>query len=489
MASNIKFYRGIKNNYDSQNHENGIYFAIDTKEVLMNGNSYGGQISDVKINDEGNLVIEKFEGDNTIITISQGLEATNNAIKVALSESSTEAPNYLVLEDDGLAVRSIDTKSTIVDKTIVVKGGPLASTLNAVGITEIPKDMTMQELLQKLFLKELYPYNNTSDSWYDASEAELGNQTQITYSPASGSNSITAPTVSIKSGTTALTSGSLIEVGSVVTVQASSTATQTKAASSKVSGLTYGYATTINGDITTSTTITQNVVYTVVNGAKNKLETSITRFNNGTIETVETSEDTASYQNKSLEVSEGSNEVSVKITGKNYSWNCPAINSVYIVSNIGNTTSDKKTAQITTKSGTLTAPTATKEFLLTGVYPIFVNGVSASNTNRDPNLPSTMQDAKLSLVNYTSAINVGCKFASEAQLENRLYFDYPATVKVNKVEFFNTVSGAWEPFTTSGGSQSIANKTIQGKSVSYKRWTTTGNFSGAIQLRFNIQKV
>ena len=40
----IKFYRGLKANYAGgvgQVHHDGIYFATDTNELLMNGEAYG----------------------------------------------------------------------------------------------------------------------------------------------------------------------------------------------------------------------------------------------------------------------------------------------------------------------------------------------------------------------------------------------------------------------------------------------------------------
>lgn len=38
----VKFYRGLKANYAAATtHQDGIYFATDTKELLMNGNAYG----------------------------------------------------------------------------------------------------------------------------------------------------------------------------------------------------------------------------------------------------------------------------------------------------------------------------------------------------------------------------------------------------------------------------------------------------------------
>lgn len=38
----IKFFRGLKKSYNVLDHGDGIYFATDTKEVLMNGEAYTG---------------------------------------------------------------------------------------------------------------------------------------------------------------------------------------------------------------------------------------------------------------------------------------------------------------------------------------------------------------------------------------------------------------------------------------------------------------
>lgn len=39
-----KFYRGLKRKYDMAKHGQGIYFATDTKEILMNGVPYTGPV-------------------------------------------------------------------------------------------------------------------------------------------------------------------------------------------------------------------------------------------------------------------------------------------------------------------------------------------------------------------------------------------------------------------------------------------------------------
>lgn len=48
--STIKFYRGLKERYNSDTHRDGIYFAINTQEIIVNGVSYGSG-SDVDLSD------------------------------------------------------------------------------------------------------------------------------------------------------------------------------------------------------------------------------------------------------------------------------------------------------------------------------------------------------------------------------------------------------------------------------------------------------
>ena len=42
----LKFYRGLKANYVAETtHKDGIYFATDTNEILMNGKAYTGALA------------------------------------------------------------------------------------------------------------------------------------------------------------------------------------------------------------------------------------------------------------------------------------------------------------------------------------------------------------------------------------------------------------------------------------------------------------
>lgn len=122
-----------------------------------------------------------------------------------------------------------------------------------------------------------------------------------------------------------------------------------------------------------------------------------------------------------------------------------------------------------------------------GTYPYFANGADASTGNGDGNMPSTpTPNNKLKLYKWTDTL-IGAKFASEASSGTRLEFKFPSTKNVTKVEFYNTVSGKWEVFASANYAISDAgNIQVQGVPVAYKKLTTQGAMSGALQLRFTV---
>lgn len=125
-----------------------------------------------------------------------------------------------------------------------------------------------------------------------------------------------------------------------------------------------------------------------------------------------------------------------------------------------------------------------------GTYPYFANGKDASTGNGESDMPSApIANNKLRLYKWTDTL-IGAKFASEASSGTRLEFKFPSTKNVTKVEFYNTVSGKWEVFASANYAISDAgNIQVQGVPVAYKKLTTQGAMSGALQLRFTVANV
>lgn len=125
-----------------------------------------------------------------------------------------------------------------------------------------------------------------------------------------------------------------------------------------------------------------------------------------------------------------------------------------------------------------------------GTYPYFCNGEDASTSAGEGSMPSApAPNKKLKLYKWTDTL-IGAKFASEASTGIRLEFKFPSTKNVTKVEFFNTVSGKWEVFSSNNYVISDAgNIDVQSVNVAYKKLTTQGALSGALQLRFTVANV
>lgn len=123
-----------------------------------------------------------------------------------------------------------------------------------------------------------------------------------------------------------------------------------------------------------------------------------------------------------------------------------------------------------------------------GTYPYYCNGQNASSSSGDSNFPtSATPDTKLPLYKWTSTL-VGAKFASEAATGTRMQFMYSSRKNVTKVEFYNTISGKWETFSTSNYNAKSGTKTysVQGTNETYNILTTTGPLSGNVQYRFTM---
>lgn len=123
-----------------------------------------------------------------------------------------------------------------------------------------------------------------------------------------------------------------------------------------------------------------------------------------------------------------------------------------------------------------------------GTYPYYCNGQSASSSSGDSNFPaSATPDTKLPLYKWTDTL-VGAKFASEAATGTRMQFMYSNRKKVTKVEFYNSISGKWETFSTSNYNDKSSTKTysVQGTNETYNILTTTGPLSGSVQYRFTM---
>lgn len=85
----INFVRGLKENYNYTTHQDAIYFATDTYEIIMNSISYGGGgISNVEFND-GKLIINLIDGSSKEVEIPDATDE-NSGLMSAEDKASIE---------------------------------------------------------------------------------------------------------------------------------------------------------------------------------------------------------------------------------------------------------------------------------------------------------------------------------------------------------------------------------------------------------------
>lgn len=105
----VNFYRGLRNKYSKSLYENGIYFATDTKEIIVDGVSYGS----VEVDDELTEI-----GKNPVVG-----SAIYKAIKDNISNSIKTAPF-------GASLRVINTGNNIYQIALVDAQGNILNDLN-----------------------------------------------------------------------------------------------------------------------------------------------------------------------------------------------------------------------------------------------------------------------------------------------------------------------------------------------------------------------
>jgi len=306
--------------------------------------------------------------DNKINDIKDDLASV---VSVQLGNDTEEGKNFLKDEDvdernQVLAVRSIDANATKLNKDIVVAGmsGQFGAG-NYENNDVIPAGTDIYTILQNILCKELYANPKSTSGTMTATIAK--------------------PTVSLdKSGT--------VEVGTLITMNSATVANSTVSTTpQKVEGMEFGYSATDDDSVdNTEKTISKSWT-TTATGGDYKMSATVTGFNADTTTNVQTVPATVNAQSMSQTVlgcaAEGSNTITVSVTGDTFTGSVDGIDSVYHCSNLGNTDAAKKTdaiAAITDKVSNV--PTNSQTKTVTGQYKYFMGNSTAqvvANLNSD----------------------------------------------------------------------------------------------------------
>lgn len=330
-------------------------------------------------------------------------------------EGKSPEENELVLINNGLATGgderfgSIYKGSKIVGTTeadnlytteaIQIAGGPLADKMSEVFGDEIPAGTSLHDFIKLLACTDTYP-----------STASL-----------EGTFSTTIPGLNISGSKT---NNAVVEIGSTVDVnKINAQATKVNTTDAEVSGLTYGYKTSLDGNVNTGNSISKSWVTTV--NADDVY--SLTAVANGFSGLTNASAENASARDcyldtQTLTVGLGTNTLSVSETGVGYTGSIDSIDSVYIVSNIGSTSEDHKTEAIAAQTNVESTPTRiTATYSLTGVYPIF-NNINGDTLQNEVTNKMSISNSKVFTIDYP------------AEGDERVAFAYPSGRTITKVE-------------------------------------------------------
>ena len=319
-----------------------------------------GTISEVPV-DVSNFLAENEFADGLIVTDHIVSVDVADATKANTDALVASGKNFLELEADGenhkaLAVRSIDTDSTILQKDIVVAGmsGQFGAG-NYKNTDVIPAGTDIYTILQNILCKELYP---------------------------TGVNKITASAgASMSNLTLTLDNTGTQEVGTLVTMTAGKTngTSASGAKNSQVTGMTYGYSAADDDTIdSTATTITSKVS-TAISANDYTIKATLSGFNADTVTNKQTVPAQASgtgsaelAQTALGCVAEGSNTINIYATGASINYKADAIAAVYYGSNLGNTDAAKKFTGVSAVDSTTAQATKSATTTVTGVYKYFL---------------------------------------------------------------------------------------------------------------------
>lgn len=130
----VNFYRGIRARYSASTHDNGIYFATDTHEILMNDVAYGlsaSDLSNLKEAIKGKVASVQFTSPNTIV-FKDGNDPANTIATVTLPEATSSTAGLMAAADKATLDKAVGDiaalQESVTDNHIVARDASVTVT-------------------------------------------------------------------------------------------------------------------------------------------------------------------------------------------------------------------------------------------------------------------------------------------------------------------------------------------------------------------------
>lgn len=395
--------------------------------------------------------------------------------------------NFLsVNESNELIVDDMTVDKTVLKEAITIEGGPLATDAVKGAFTGgvIPAGTDMQAVLKALLCVEIYPKPSSNTPDYSVS--------------------ISAPSIGTPTGTSLVKVSNeyLAEVGTEISFGAitakSVTVTKTNP---QVSGFTHGYSAELEGEnIVDATSISSEWTVNQIDGNVYELSATKSGFTGDLPATVQNaSAASCTLSACKLTVASGTNTYTVTEDAPKHSGTHPGVASYYVVSNLGGRKEEEKSPAIaSTETAVEKDPSnQSASFSVTGLYPIFTNGISASTTDATAAAMADLaahvsgDGTKLSLMKANTAFAVSFAAHTKGVEGYRLYLPGSWTVKsamginANTAKFAVDQKDKFVALKDAEGNVLKVKRTIQGNEVDYTVYEYLAT-EGANRVKFTV---
>lgn len=447
-------------------------------------------LEDVKVDtkDDGEKYIVftwKTEGDTTktdeikvsdfakLYEAGTALELSEDGVTFNVKVAAND--NFIsVNQNNELIVDDITTDKAMLKEAITIEGGPLATDAvkNAFSNGVIPAGTDIQSVLKALLCVEIYP-------------TPTDNKDDITYSVSIENPSVTASGVS---------NNALVEVGQTIKINAvSAKAVSISETNPKVETFEHGYSASIDGEINTGKTISGTWTISQMAGNVYELSAAATGFT-GTLPTTVQNADASGCTLSACDLVaiEGTNTYTVTEDAPKHTGSYTGVESMFVVSNLGGRSEEHKSPAIEGDSDIEKDPSnKSGSFTVTGVYPVFTNGVSASTTDAtaaamtDLSAHVSGDGTKLALMKSGTTFAVSFAAHTKGVEGYRLYLPGSWKVKTALAINANTAKYAVDQKSKFVALTDKVKRTIQGKEVEYTVYEYLAT-EGANRVKFTV---
>ena len=380
----------------------------------------------------------------------------NNKLGIKIVDTNTSY-NALTTDNNGaLTVPMMDVKATKITEDIVIKDGPLASIAEqAYPDGKIPANTSIEEFLKSLLCVEIWPNATANTSDYSIY------LTNVSVTHSLGTSSIGVVDDNVKFNEVAAKEISISKTNP------------------SVRPFTYGYSDSEKGDKIDSTAITKNWNISAITGGIYTLSASVKNFTGNAPSTVTgATYDKCKLPECTLKIGLGENKYIITEKAPKHIGSHAAIDSKYIISNLGNRSNKKMSESINAKTD-IEKPCSDKQTTvsITGVYPIFTNHNKTGNTeNPETRIIATTSGQTTFDIQYAGEIN-----------SNVCMFAFPGDRELTKVQTYIEQFSSWAD--VEKGNQSIVDyNNIIKNNITYKLWKYTGNALENPKFRFTLSK-